>query len=92
MAPRNLSEVGQKNMYYTYILFNSETKKYYVGYSNDLKKRIKDHVQNQVNSTKNNSYKLIWYCGFPSKRQALRFETYLKSSSGHAFRKKHLLN
>ncbi len=91
MAPRNFSEVGQKFMYYTYILYNSESKEYYIGYSNNLKKRIADHQQKQVETTKRGSYKLVWYCAFNSKIRALEFEKYLKSSSGHAFRNKHFL-
>jgi len=34
---------------------------------------------------------LAWYCSFISKIQALNFEKYLKSSSGFAFRNKHLV-
>ena len=79
-------------MYYTYILYNSKIGDYYVGYSNDLKKRIHDHLTNKVQTTKNKgTYKLVWYCAFDTKYKALMFEKYLKSSSGHAFRKKHFL-
>jgi len=78
-------------MYYTYILLNSKTNQYYVGYSNNLKERLTCHSQGQVETTKNGEYKLVWYCAFRSKEKALMFEKYLKSSSGHAFRKKHLL-
>lgn len=78
-------------MFYTYILFNEKTKEHYVGYSNDLRTRLKDHFEKQVITTRDGSYKLVWYCGFPYKEQALKFEKYLKSSSGHAFRRKHFL-
>ena len=78
-------------MYYTYILFNSESKEYYIGYSNDLKRRIADHKQKQVDTTKNGDYELVWYCAFNSKAKALEFEKYLKSSSGYEFRNKHLV-
>lgn len=79
-------------MYYVYILFNSQIKEYYVGYSNDLKKRLTDHKHDKVQTTKNKGgYNLVWYCVFNSKHKALMFEKYLKSSSGYAFRKKHFL-
>jgi putative endonuclease len=76
-------------MYYTYILRNNVTERYYVGYTPDLKNRIRAHLQGQVKSTKSNlNYKLEWYCAFKTKGQALAFEKYLKSGSGIAFMKK----
>ena len=79
-------------MYYTYILYNKQINTYYVGYSSNLKERMLDHKQKQVTTTENGGYILVWYSAFTSKIKALSFEKYLKSSSGHAFRKKHLLN
>jgi len=38
-----------------------------------------------------NNYHLIWYCAFLEKKKVLAFEKYLKSSSGFAFRNKHLI-
>jgi putative endonuclease len=35
--------------------------------------------------------RLVWYCGFDSKRKAIVFEKYLKSGSGKAFKKKRLI-
>ena len=35
-------------------------------------------------------WKLKGYIAFDTKEQALAFERYLKSGSGHAFRKRHL--
>jgi putative endonuclease len=78
-------------MYYVYIL-KLKDGSYYSGYSNELQTRIKDHQQGRVATTKNNRpIKLIWYCAFLSKKSALIFEKYLKSSSGFAFRNKRLL-
>jgi putative endonuclease len=76
-------------MYYTYILRNDFTGRYYVGYTPDLKNRIKTHLLGQVKSTKSNlNYKLEWYCAFRARGEALAFEKYLKSGSGIAFMKK----
>jgi len=76
-------------MYYTYILQNFVTGRYYVGYSSDLKNRLKEHFNANVKSTKSNlNYKLAWYCAFLEQDQALSFERYLKSGSGIAFMKK----
>lgn len=76
-------------MYYTYILRNKLTNRYYVGYTTDLKNRLRKHLNGQVQSTKSSSnYKLEWYCAFQTKDQALSFEKYLKTGSGVAFMKK----
>jgi putative endonuclease len=76
-------------MFYTYILKNSQTNRYYIGYSPDLKNRLKKHKSGQVLSTKSNlNYDLEWYCAFKTREQALAFEKYLKTGSGVAFMKK----
>jgi len=78
-------------VYYTYIL-QLRDKSYYVGYSDNLIKRIKYHNQGLVSSTKNlRSLKLIYYSAFTSKKKALDFEKYLKTNSGLAFRNKRLI-
>ena len=78
-------------MYYTYILRLSSNK-YYIGYSSNLKQRLAEHNQGLVLTTKNiPSKKLIYYCAFITKKKAIDFEKYLKSSSGFAFRNKHLI-
>lgn len=76
-------------MYYTYILKNTKTNRYYIGYTPDLKNRLEKHKKGQVFSTKSNlNYQLEWYCAFKTRFQALRFEKYLKTGSGIAFIKK----
>ncbi|MBA3723957.1 MAG: GIY-YIG nuclease family protein [Candidatus Levybacteria bacterium] len=78
-------------MYYTYILQLNDGS-YYHGYSDDLTKRIKAHRQGSVASTKNlRPIKLVFYAAFTTKKKALAFEDYLKSSSGFAFRNKRLV-
>ncbi len=64
---------------------------YYVGFSEDIKTRIIDHDQGKCDTTKKfRPVKLIWYCDFVNKKQALEFEKYLKSGSGTEFRHRHL--
>lgn len=76
-------------MYYTYILRNSITNRYYIGYTPDLKNRLEKHKNGKVFSTKSNlNYQLEWYCAFTTRTQALEFEKYLKTGSGIAFMKK----
>lgn len=78
-------------MYYAYILLLSDGS-YYHGSSDDLRERIKDHNLGNVESTKNfRPVKLVFYAAFATKKLAASFEKYLKSSSGFAFRNKHLI-
>jgi predicted GIY-YIG superfamily endonuclease len=79
-------------MYYTYILQNLKDSSYYTGSTRDLKSRIVKHNNGEVTYTaKKRPWKLIWYCAFPTKNQAVDFEMYLKQGSGFAFAKKHLV-
>lgn len=76
-------------MFYTYILLNSKTNRYYIGYTPDLKNRLIKHKSGKVLSTKSDlHYELEWYCAFKTCEQALSFEQYLKTGSGVAFMKK----
>lgn len=79
-------------MFYTYILRNDVTNRYYIGYTPNLKNRLHKHLTGQVLSTKSNlNYHLEWYCAFSSRNQALLFEKYLKTGSGIAFMKKRFI-
>jgi len=80
-------------MYYIYILKSLKSKTLYYGYTTDLNKRIKEHNEGKTKYTKGHTpWKLVWYCGFPSKQIAKDFELYLKSGSGKAFVYKRLVN
>ena len=79
-------------MYYVYILQSQKSKSYYTGTTENLKERLKDHKWCTVKTTKaNGPYKLVWYCVFTDKQKAYAFEKYLKSGSGRAFMKRHLI-
>ena len=69
--------------YYVYILYNNRKNFIYVGYSEDLKERIKYHNSGQVKSTK--SYfplELIHYEAYSDIKDAKRREGYLKTNRG----------
>jgi predicted GIY-YIG superfamily endonuclease len=79
-------------MYYTYILRSSKSHIFYFGSSTDLKKRFKAHNSGLSPATKPHMpWRLVWYCGFETLRQAKDFEHYLKSGSGKAFAYKRLV-
>ncbi|MFA6410445.1 MAG: GIY-YIG nuclease family protein [Candidatus Buchananbacteria bacterium] len=73
-------------MYYTYILKSEVDKKLYVGYSNDLIKRFKEHNQGLVKSTKTRKpFKLVYYEACLDKNKALAREKYFKTGFGRRF-------
>lgn len=69
-------------MFYVYLLKLDEKggKKFYVGYSEDLKKRIKQHIAGEVRSTQGRNPKLIYYEACDDKYLALKREKALKTS------------
>ena len=81
-------------MYYVYIIKSIKfPEEHYVGFSEDLKTRIKDH--NSGKSTHTNKFKpwkLIIYFAFQEIQIAKDLEVCLKTGSGRAFFKKHFLN
>ena len=69
--------------YYVYILYSTKFHKLYIGFTSDLRKRVKAHNSGQSPATKPYiPYKLIFYEAFLDKRDALHRETYLKSGYG----------
>lgn len=78
-------------MYFVYILRCSNGK-LYTGCSSDINKRLERHNNGHVPSTKNiRPVDLITYTTFIDKYKAFEFEKYLKSGSGRAFTKRHLI-
>ena len=80
-------------MYIVYILRSlKDTKRHYIGFTTDLKERLKAH--NNKQSTYSSIYapwELETYVVFKNKLLAQDFEKYLKHGSGNAFFKKRLV-
>ena len=77
--------------FYVYIL-KLANGDFYIGRSDDLKRRIQEHVSGQERTTKKFlPCKLVAYLAFDSKTRAVVFEKYLKTGSGLAFRNRHLV-
>ncbi len=78
-------------MIYTYVLLSHKDRKFYSGYSKDLRNRLKEHQEGKVFSTKSRlPVKLIYYEACINEEDALQREKYLKSGRGKAFLKKRL--
>ena len=79
-------------MYYVYILKSQKDGSRHIGVTSDLKKRLLQHnAGGSIYSNTKRPYKINWYAAFMNKERAYAFEKYLKSSSGYAFTKKHLI-
>ena len=68
-------------MFYVYIL-EEENGSMYIGYSADLKKRVKEHNQGLNPSTRRRSWHCIYYEACMDQRDARRRELYLKTTAG----------
>jgi len=80
-----------KTMYYVYVLRSEKDRKLYVGYTKDLKVRIKMHNGGKVKSTRNRTpFKLIYYEACLNQQDALKREKYLKSNYGKRYIKSRL--
>jgi putative endonuclease len=70
-------------MYYVYVLLSQKDKKFYIGLTNDLKRRLKEHNSGKNISTKSRlPLKLIYYEAHLSKADAARRERYFKTTKG----------
>lgn len=79
-------------MHYVYIIYSKSLDKLYKGSTADLRKRIKNHNQGKVISTKNGKpWLLVYYEAFIDKTDALKEEIFLKSGKGRE-RIKYLLD
>ena len=80
-------------MCYVYLLVSvSHPTQHYIGLTRDLKKRVQDHNDGRSKHTaKFAPWKFAAYFAFADEKTAVGFEQYLKSGSGKAFLKRHLL-
>ena len=67
-------------MYYVYLLVSLKTKELYIGYTNNLEKRLGAHNTNKSYSTKNKGPWIVVYCEmYKSKEDAKIREHRLKN-------------
>lgn len=69
--------------YYVYILLSLKDKKFYTGFSTNLKERLSAHARGEVQSTKHRRpLKLVHYEYFINESDARAREVFLKSGFG----------
>jgi putative endonuclease len=78
-------------MFYVYILQSNKNKRFYTGFSNDLRKRFREHNNGKVSSTKSRGpFNLIYYEACLNEQDARSRERYLKTGTGKRFVKNRL--
>lgn len=77
-------------MYFVYLLKGSNNSDY-VGYSENVRRRVLDHNSGNIPATIDlRPVKIHWSFAFNNKKAPLDFEAFLKSGSGTPFRHKRL--
>ncbi len=70
-------------MFYFYILQSIPTKKLYLGYTPNLKERLKSHNNGEYKATKSYiPYVLVYYSAFNNQKDTLNCGKYFKTSAG----------
>ena len=77
--------------YYTYIIQSKRDGKWYTGSTNNLRKRFRQHNNNEVPSTKGRTpFTLIYYEACLNEKDAMAREKFLKSGMGKRYLKNRL--
>ena len=80
-------------MHGVYVLESKKDKSLYIGYSNDIKRRLREHNEGKSLATrKKHPFKLIYCELFAIRADALEREKYLKSGWGRNYLKRTLKN
>jgi putative endonuclease len=76
-------------MYFVYILESKKTHKHYIGSTSNLERRLAEHNEGRVKSTKKYiPWKIIYTEEYLTKSEALKRERQIKSyKGGEAFKK-----
>lgn len=81
-------------MHYVYLLENQNDKSWYIGFTQDIQQRFKEHNSGKGGRTTKlkPSWSLIYYEFYLNKNDAIGRERFLKSGAGRRFVKKQLKN
>ena len=78
-------------MYFVYALYDKISKRFYIGSTNDLERRLREHLYGKTQTTSRmTSIKLVYYEASLSKMDALKREKQLKTGFGRAYIKRRI--
>ncbi len=79
-------------MWYVYILRSMKDTNFYVGSTDNIRRRLTEHNSGKVDSTKGRMpFSLEAYIGVKDQNKAIELERYFKTGSGRALLKKRIL-
>ena len=79
--------------FYIYVLQSEKDSNFYVGYTNKINRRITEHQNGKVPSTKHRlPLKLVYWEGCLNQNDATKREKYLKTAWGKRYIKNRLQN
>ncbi len=79
--------------YYVYILRSLKDGLFYIGLTNDLKRRLGEHNRGEnISTSKRKPLELIFYEAYLNKKDAERRESYFKTTKGKTTLKQMLKN
>jgi len=79
--------------YYIYALYDPKQNRFYIGFSEDLNRRISEHKSGKIKTTsKMSSLELVYYEACLSKKDAMKREKELKTGFGRGYIKRRLTN
>jgi putative endonuclease len=78
-------------MFYVYVLQSEADEGFYIGFSANLRRRMKEHQEGKSFATSyRRPWRLIYYEAYLEEEDALGREKFLKSGSGRRFLKRQL--
>lgn len=78
-------------MYFTYVIKSKKDNKFYIGFSNDLKRRLNEHLDGKVRATENRRpLELVYYEACKDRIKALKREKYFKTGYGRRYLKERI--
>lgn len=85
-ATGNGGQVGSVQMFYTYVLKSEKDNKLYVGWTDNINRRLEEHNAGRVPSTRvRRPLQLVYYEVCLDKERAIAREKYFKTGFGRRF-------
>ena len=72
-------------MYWVYVLTNQDSSRKYVGFTNNMGRRLKEHNSGHTKSTKNQKWSVVYKEELKDRLIARKREKYLKSAAGRRY-------
>lgn len=80
-------------MYYVYVLRSIKDNNFYIGYTSNLKERVRQHSEGISKSTvSRRPMELVYYEASRDIKDAMHREKYLKTTYGHRYLRNRLKN